>query len=254
MGACFLYGQTGGGAGKVKTMSGAALPDSPTKNALWVQSDTAVTDYIFSPLQPEDAENGCVWLKTIGEGVNYILDKNQKLRFNLDSAYQYVDGVWKPVSVFLGTDSGWEEIVCEKLYLFHSGDQCTDITGDWGFAKQSGADALLDGDFIVLKKTGDSYCQAVAYTNNLLAIPSWATKLRIHIDITGNGHSLWVGLGTSKTVGARSFNVVTKIEKGVTGEYTIDVDVSGYAGTASQRVILAPWTIKAKIDAIWFER
>ena len=50
MGACYLYGQTGGGGEKIKTLSGVTAPETAGENALWVQTETPVTDYVFSPV------------------------------------------------------------------------------------------------------------------------------------------------------------------------------------------------------------
>lgn len=258
MGTCFLYGQSGGGTGKVKTLSGGNLPDSPTKNALWVQSDTAVADYIFSPVQPEDAVYGCVWLKTIEEGVNFILDKKQKLRFHLRSAYQYVDGVWKSVSVYLGTDNGWERIVNSRQYLFLAGNQYSDLTGNWRKYTNGNGGTVSFGESINIGMilTAD-YRYASLGTTNTLDLTPYRKLYMKGVATQFNNLSGLIKLGTATRTddptgggGAGTWTSVNSLED-TYGSITLSVDIS--ALTNPQYVKIYANRVVVQITEVWLE-
>ena len=46
------------------TVTGNPQPANPAVNTIWVDTDTAITGWAFSPDQPENPANGSLWFKT----------------------------------------------------------------------------------------------------------------------------------------------------------------------------------------------
>ena len=262
MGACYLYGQTGGGGEKIKAVSGTTAPETAGENALWVQTDTPVTDYVFSPVQPESAAEGTVWFHTIGEGVNFILDKKQKLRVNIKYAFQYVDGAWVRVSVSLWTDGGWGEIVSKQLYLYHKGDQCEDLTGGWKVTawQYSGAGEIgiapsvtyKENSVYLVEKRGSQVAAGTFEPNNRIDLTGIKT-IRFHflsISTTSTQYTMLnVGVfnRTASTFSAISSSYVSLSAENIYA----DVDVSSLSGEHYVGIWMrANNTLTAEIDEI----
>lgn len=258
MGVCYLYGQTGGGGEKIKALSGTTAPDTAGENALWVQTETPVTDYVFSPVQPESAAEGTVWLRTIGEGVNFILDKKQKLRFNIESACQYVNGEWISVDISLYDGTGWEKLTSRRLYLFENGDVCTDVTGGWEIRNQSKSNAHLESDSMYIGPTDhinnlwDQNCASWIHTGKCIAIPDWVQRLYMRLDIRNILDGISWGLekdpdGTSTKFAARG-EIASADE---TGERTVWIDISQFRRTNLHTLGIYTWQGDVSILEIW---
>lgn len=55
----------GGGVGlKLRVVGGSSRPEAPKENTIWVNTDTDITSWAFSPEQPESPAEGMVWFRT----------------------------------------------------------------------------------------------------------------------------------------------------------------------------------------------
>lgn len=258
MGSCFLYGQTGGGAGfNLKLVSGASAPDTAGENDLWVQTNTPVTDYVFSPVQPESAEEGVVWLRTGGEGVNFILDKKQNLRFFIKTAYQYVDGAWLSVDVSVYSGTGWEKLASSRLYLFDNGDVCTDVTGGWTIKNygDSRSNSHFEPDSIYigpLNNTDLAASSSWVYTNNRIAIPDWVKCVYMRVDIRQIGDGVTWGFEAYHSGTSQSFVAYGRIDSNTgTGEHTLCIDISQLRGMEAYSFGIYTWMCNYSVFEIW---
>lgn len=264
MGACYLYGQTGGGGEKIEALSGTIAPEAARENALWVQTETPVTDHVFSPVQPGSAAEGTVWLRTYGEGVNFILDKKQKLRFHLDAAYQYVGGAWRSVDISVYTGTGWEQIVSSRIYLYNRGDQCADLTGGWMVYSHYPeiVNIALGETSIMISMVNEndpnhSWNGVVVRSTNKIYIPDTYTKLCARYNFRANG-----GGGVDFCLGTQhgdfAFNHLTSanthLSSGSVGDVTVQVDVSGYVNQQTQYIYMDMAQTVGEILEVWLER
>ena len=259
MGACYLYGQTGGGGEKIKALSGTIAPETAQENALWVQTKTPVTDYVFSPVQPDSPAEGTVWFHTIGEGVNFILDKKQKLRFHLEAAYQYVGGAWRSVDVSVYAGTGWEQIVSNRIYFYNKGVQCTDLTGGWAVKNHETGNGVLKEAYISVgpdpgTSFGSSQNISNIHTNNKVYIPDGYTKLCARVNLTGNASSFKFGLGTGLVLQGGGYKAYTELPSGTVGEYTVEVDVAEYVYQSVANIVFYATKCEGQITEVWLER
>lgn len=110
-------------------VGGTTEPVSPKENTIWVSTDTEITGWVFSAVQPETVEEGLVWIAigTISTVEFNSLKKNGIHVYPL-SARQYVNGalVKKTAKSYRG--GKWVEWF---TYLIENGVDRIDITGGW---------------------------------------------------------------------------------------------------------------------------
>lgn len=77
-----------------KVVGGTAYPASPKENTIWINTDTEITGYTFSSMEPGNLTEGMVWIFT-GESspVAFSVTKKNPVMLYPISAKQYVAGV-----------------------------------------------------------------------------------------------------------------------------------------------------------------
>lgn len=100
-------------------VSGTTEPANPTENMIWVNTDTEITSWTFSIVQPESPLEGMVWFFTgnFSLGEFNALKKNS-LQVYPVSAKQYVGGAWVNVTPKIFQNGVWVEWM---LYWVRSG-------------------------------------------------------------------------------------------------------------------------------------
>ena len=76
MGKGFKHGGGGGSPLNLHVVGGASQPLSPKENTIWVNTGTAITGWVISPVQPAGT-NGMVWIQT-GESSNAAFNALKK--------------------------------------------------------------------------------------------------------------------------------------------------------------------------------
>ena len=120
----------GGGASlNFKVVGGTTQPATASKNTIWVNTDTAITEWVFSATEPESRsdgsslEGGEVWFY-IGNSCNTPINAIKKniLMVYPISCQQYVDGAWviKEAKVYQNAD--WQDMRNLTIWLFNNGD------------------------------------------------------------------------------------------------------------------------------------
>lgn len=129
MAECFLV-QRGGVPLNFKVV-GNPQPANPTGNCIWVDTDTLISSWIFSPTQPSYAESGMVWIFTGDYSTTQInaLKKNG-IHLYLILAKQYISGEWVEKPTKLYTLDGWTSLWDGTIY--GNGTFYESITGQWG--------------------------------------------------------------------------------------------------------------------------
>lgn len=112
-----------------EVVGGTSAPASPKENTIWVNTNTAITDWVFSATQPS-AKSGRVWISTgTSSPIEFNALKKNGIQVYPISAKQYVSSAWVDVTAKSYQNGEWAEWV---TYLYRSGDQCVSITGGWG--------------------------------------------------------------------------------------------------------------------------
>lgn len=120
---------TGGGGLNFSVVGGLTQPADPKENTIWVETDAAITSYIFSATEPEEPEEGMVWFATgTASTVEFNALKKNGIQVYPLYAKQYVGGTWVDVTAKSWQDGEWVDWI---VYLYNSGNQCTSITGGW---------------------------------------------------------------------------------------------------------------------------
>lgn len=104
-----IFNMSGGGSNPLnfKVVGGTTQPSNPQTNTIWVNTSTAITDYVFSTTQPAVA-SGRVWISTGTESPSAFnaLKKNTIQVYPL-SAKQYVSGAWSDVVAMSYQNGEW---------------------------------------------------------------------------------------------------------------------------------------------------
>ena len=148
-------------------VGGTVQPENPKENTIWVNTDQDITGHVFSAIEPENPAEGVVWVVlggSIGIEVDAISDENNIVTIKITGASQYLSGAWVSKSVQVYVNSEWKNT---NIYLYHYGDECTDITGGW-VSKALGLNSSYPtgtnltvtryDDHIEAKQTGSGAC------------------------------------------------------------------------------------------------
>ena len=100
MGHGYKHGAGGSPIGlNFKVVGGVAKPANPVENTIWINTDEAIQQYIFSSEEPENPTEGMVWIATgTSSAVAFnAFKKNGMLVYPL-YAQQYMDDEWISVA------------------------------------------------------------------------------------------------------------------------------------------------------------
>lgn len=128
-------GGTGGFGLNLKIVNGTTMPSNPRENTVWVETTVTIKSYALSYVQPENASEGLLWLKTshLDSGVEVDVGKKNAVKLNLSSGMLYTGGKWTSVNAWVYINSAWKQFsMAFDGRLYDNGDQCTDVTGGWG--------------------------------------------------------------------------------------------------------------------------
>ena len=125
----FKHGAGGTDALNFKVVGGTKQPENPKENTVWVNTDTAISGWVFSPEEPAQPSEGLVWIG-VGSGGNRFnaLKKNGILLAPV-SAKLYSGG-WIDVEAFLYA-GGWVQFgSLLPEYFYKDGDAKIALLGD----------------------------------------------------------------------------------------------------------------------------
>lgn len=213
-----------------EVVGGTEQPTNPQENTIWVNTDTAITSYIFSTTKPTEPIEGMLWFETgtnsKGE-FNAIID-NSMMVYPIQ-VEQYINGVWKPKDGFIYKESQWIQFAYTILWLYRDGDRNLDITGDY---HRDGTDAIPpDGQTAEGVKYVDFPCRS---NDNLYkAIQFYTGKM---IDITGFNYlvekSIHGRSGDSVQLVSSDKQVAAEVKQTLTSNeiQTLVLDISSFTG------------------------
>ena len=242
-----------------KVVGGTTQPGNPKENTIWVNTDTAITAWVFSATAPESPIAGMVWIMTEATGsVNANLLKKNAVTVCLTAAIQYIGGSWVNKAAYIYQGASWVQFSSELIYLYNTGNQCTNITGGWTvFNYSSSATTRLSTDCIIGDYNNINGAHAVVKTNNKIKFPYGNFKtLKILIDVTNqinasaypNRFGLYTLSGINDGTSQGFALQATCKEIGTGKQYSLDIS------TAKGDFYVAWLNVgKAKVYKIWLE-
>ena len=128
MGKGFKHG-AGGGAGSslnFKIVCGTSQPASASENAIWINTDTNITGWVFSVSEPESPVEGLVWISIgVASAAAFNAVKKQELMLYPIAAKQYVGGSWANKGAMIYLNGAWVSFSTEAVYLcLSSAESC----------------------------------------------------------------------------------------------------------------------------------
>ena len=134
-----MYGFGGGSGGlNFTVVGGTTAPSNPKENMIWVNTSTAITDWVFSATQPT-AASGRVWIFTgTSSTVEFNALKKNGIQVYPIRAKQYIGGAWVNVTAMSYQDGKWSEWT---TYLYNKGETAYNFTVK-GMKSESSAAAL----------------------------------------------------------------------------------------------------------------
>ena len=94
---------------------------NPAENTIWINTDTPITGYHISAVQPDDALSGDVWIQTVTSGaIGFNVLMENRIQVYLLVARQYISGVW--VQKEMTCHQGGEWVTTSRYLLDGSSD------------------------------------------------------------------------------------------------------------------------------------
>lgn len=116
------------------------LPLSGRENEIAVITKTPMNKYIISMNEPNQQQEGNIWVKTVqigGKQLN-VVEPNY-LIINIGEIYQYISNVWVKKVAYIYQNNEWSTF---SQYLYSPGNIYSDLTGGWsssGYRQSSGS-------------------------------------------------------------------------------------------------------------------
>lgn len=246
MGACFLYGNGGGGGGlNFKVVGGTAQPESPKENTIWVKTDVAIPMCHFrAETNPSWAEpEGTVFITSSTVPVNTYIDvikenpKKIAIFLQLLGCIQYSAGAWRKRDAYVYKGGVWVQFskVITNYYLYNMGDTCDSITGGWTSTYNA---TVTNGTSSMTIRANGSYKAGGATTVNAIDVSDFDTLIFNGSLVSGTGFSDFVirlmKNGTVKASVTSGANVSLDISS-LTGAHTVEIYCAN--GQSSGRAI-----------------
>lgn len=250
----FKHGAGGTDALNFKVVGGTTQPENPKENTVWVNTDTEISGWVFSPEEPAEPSDGLVW---IGLGMASrapfnALKKNGLFVYPL-FCKQYVSGAWETKTAYVYKSGTWEQVMPAKEYLIQDG--VIDMTAHPYTVTENSSPATTATNGVTynekpaLRMVGrnGAYC---THSFADVAVPDWATVFSVEIyRMPANQGDPRIAIGgASLTISRGSGNYIA--------DTTVRIDVSsisGNAGNLTFRFQGAAYNSECYIGNAWFE-
>lgn len=251
-----LYGFGGGGSALNLSVVGNPKPASAKENTIWLNTDTPIPNWVFSPSEPRSAKTGTVWIIAGSTGNIFFnaLKKNSIMVYPA-SAKQYVGGAWESVPAQIYQKGKW---IDWEIFFYNAGDTFPSVTGDYyGNAVDTsfgtGSVEFL-ADKISLHCKGGA--QAVVRTQNALDLSAVSKlQLKIHVNVVSdynNKASLHFCVTENpirelSQVLETDFKEIKSYAPGTNEEAVVELNVSG--DSVSRYIFVALQTTQRAVEA-----
>jgi hypothetical protein len=177
---------TGGGGGgglNFKVIGGTTAPSNPKENTIWINTSTAITDWVFSATQPT-AASGRVWISTgTSSSIEFNALKKNGIQVYPLSVKQYVSNKWVDKTAKSYQNGSWVDWV---FYLFSAEKGIN--KGSWNKAVESnGSFSVSDSAITISNSSNGSAWASVINTEPIDT--TGKTWLIVRMTTTGSVHS-----------------------------------------------------------------
>ena len=232
-----------------KVVGGAAAPDNPKENTIWVNTDAPITGWALSFAEPSEPEEGMLWIVTgTNSKVAFNALKKNTLMVYPTACKQFVNGAWNNVTAKSYIDGEWVEWR-DYLFIENVGQQVP-----WVFKAMNakGKVSEKNGAIVFEYTTVDNNYMAAGTENpeDLSGFTKLCFDLEVRTNYTSGGGEFTIGV-TSKQVNAEYNNTFIASEKPAADSVrkTIKVDVSGI----TSGYVSAYGIVNATIYNVWRE-
>ena len=139
------YKAGGGGLPLNFKVVGNPKPQTAKENTIWIDTDSKITSWEFSPAEPATASEGMVWFQLDATSTTPIngLKKNA-IRLCPILAKQYIGGAWAEKNAQCRQGGEWVEIKSPKFWIVKNGVETAALnTFSDGSVTKSTTDGLL---------------------------------------------------------------------------------------------------------------
>ena len=214
----FKHGAGGTDALNFKVVGGTEQPGNPKENTIWVNTETDISGWVFSPEEPVEPSDGLVWigLGTASSAPFNALKKGGLYCFPI-SCKQYVSGEWADAEAHIYQGGGWVQFSAGKpsVYIIFDGESEADYTGSW-----SGSGISSGGVLSVTNGGYNAWVGSIYLSSAELIDMSGYSTLHFIVSEYNAYGSKKFGLGT--TTANESYDIASVSVTG-TNEYTIDI-------------------------------
>jgi hypothetical protein len=223
---------SGFGAGlNFKIIGTTTQPSNPSENTIWINTNSGITGWMFSPIAPESPTNGFVWIElassslvrmnTISENEIYICPIK---------ASQYISGAWLDVDMRVYQNGKWKS---SRFYLFEPGTGIASGYSKFTLSQTSYGQQTIDSEHIYIKMmTGWQGYSVKAKLKEPIDVTNYSyayfTGVDAYCDNTNDrkyyGHTLHFKIGSASSSLSR-VNIGTWINNG-----TVIVDLRSVTG------------------------
>ena len=263
----------GGGSGSelnFEVVGGTTQPENPKENTIWINTDTEITEWIFSATEPENLVEGMVWIRTgvIRSGEFNVLKKNS-IQLYPDSAQHYINGSFVKVETMIYQNSEWT--LLWNGVLLKPNNTCDEYTGGWIADASIGiwsagtntptvthnnniVKVTLTGNNIrgcyrtVDKVNFDDYKFLKVHFNNLIYSDRGAIAVaitsKLNASADGNAAAIWINENIVYQEVSLYDKTITLDISNVSGEFYVAIIVRTYDNTN---------TISANITKVYLE-
>lgn len=217
-----------GGGVNFSVVGGLTQPAGQKENTIWVNTDTRITSYIFSPTEPESPAADMVWIFTgDSSSVAFSATKKNPVMVYPISAKQYISGAWVKRTAKIYQNGRWHSL---GTYIVQDGVAKVDFSGNLRGGR--------DDKMTVAAKTGyldvivqDSFTMGPA-TKQKVNVTSFST---LTLECEAVAIPDYIAVCLSSALGASTSNAVVQnivASKATTaiGRQTIECKIDGYSG------------------------
>lgn len=228
-------GGGGGGGVNLHVIGGTTQPAEARENTVWVNTEDTITSWVIQYEEPEEPEDGMVWIKSQSTANNILnIAKRGMVKVGIGTVKQYdgTEEAWNTMTGQVYVGGEWVDL---ELYLTQ-GNQFNEKY-EW---------TMRGSGCVVNTESSSNYFELIR-TNGSSAYSSPAIDLtnidtvRFHLSATGSASLNFFGISVSQTVATKesenpytvSFTnatVKTLFNENTTAEQDADLDVSSLEG------------------------
>lgn len=227
-----IYVIGGGGANlNFKVVGGTTQPTSPKENTIWVNTDTKISEWVFSATQPSYPYEGMVWFGTgTSSGAEFNALKKNQIHVYPIYAKQYVSGSWVNKTAKTYKSGTWNE--WSKTLLPASDILSRLVTGGQPVTPQYSSNVLT----LSLTNTTWVYLEEDVSAFNTLEIVGNRSAASTTLDVGILNSSNNLASGRTLTSSSQDFTVTCDISA-LTGKQRIGVKANLNSQTQQTTVV-----------------